>query len=205
MPAPTETRAVTIHVSERAFAGLIDHGRKAGYTPTFYAQLLFEAAWAARVGKGEDDPLLVACVEKRLARKPSPSAPLASSVAAAPLAPVPVPRVEPVVHEARSEPSPVEVVPPAPSPTIAPNESPRPPSQMIFARLVCREEGVSWAEAQAALAPAYQSKTSFFVLISKVRKLLAAEGIAFEPVGIWGWRVARHCRDAADAFLGRAS
>lgn len=224
MPAPTETRAVTINMSERVFAGLIDHGRKAGYTPTLYAQLLFEAAWAARVGKGEDDPLLVACVEKGLSRPPPlpsrPAPPIAlPPPAAAPVLRVvpvpvlvPVPIAVPIVRATRCEPpaeamtaadapvdaSPVEAPPPAP-----PKPASWSPSQMTFARLVCREEGASYAEVRAALAPAYQEKTSLLVLVSAVRKKLGAEGIAFEPVGVWGWRVERAYRAAADAFLGR--
>ena len=42
-PSSVETRALTIHVSDRVFAGLVDHGRKVGYTPTLMAKTLFEA------------------------------------------------------------------------------------------------------------------------------------------------------------------
>lgn len=182
MPAPTETRAVTIHLSERAFAGLIDHGRRAGYTPTLYAQLLFEAAWAARVGKGEDDPLLVACVEKGLSRPPPLPSRLAPPIAMPPIASapvlrivpipvlVPVPIAVPVVQEVRSEPPaeamtaadalveapPVEAPPVAPAP---PKTASWSPSQRTFARLVCREEGVSLREVKTALARPIRART----------------------------------------------
>lgn len=221
MTTTPETRAITIHVSDRVFAGLIDHGRRVGYTPTLYAQLLFEAAYAARVGKGEDDPLRVACVEQGLARKPAFPTRSAPPIAVPPpetvpalrvvpvpvLVPVPVavPIAVPVIPEARTEP-PVEAavdVPVVHAPAPAPQTSPWSPSQTTFARLVCREEGASFKEMKRALWPVYQSRDSLSALISTVCKKLAAEGVAFEAVDIWGWRVEHHCRDAATDFLRR--
>jgi hypothetical protein len=103
--APGETRGLTIHVSDRVFAGLVDRARVAGYTPALYAKLLFEAAYAARCGKGEGDPLLEACVAKSLDRRP---------VAA------PAPAVRPAetrgVHEAVAVPVPVLIPVPIPVP-----------------------------------------------------------------------------------------
>lgn len=324
MPASPENRAVTIHLSDAVYAGLIAHGRKAGYTPTLYAKLLFEAAYAARCGKGETDALLANCVAKSLSRTPPPpvAAPpveivrpldgeteqkagpfarrtrlgypalgwtcfhcgetfttpgaaqdhfgcsqsddpacrikmgeerglvmalrkaeaeirrlcseeedyrqhIAAASVALPtpvLMPVPVP--VPVVVEVRS----VETIEPAlaaptdvehlaatisegaakledemrgPLPKRAPAQA-WSSSQMTFARLVCREEGASLQEVKAALAPSYQEKTSLLVLISAVRKKLASEGITFEAVDVWGWRVERHCRAAAQTFLEAA-
>lgn len=144
---------------------------------------------------------------------PTPAAVPALRVVPVPVL-VPVPIAVPIVRPARCElpaeamaaadaavdASPVEAPPTAPAPPKTAHWS---PSQMTFARLVCREEGASYAEVRAALAPAYQEKTSLLVLVSAVRKKLGAEGIAFEPVGVWGWRVERAYRAAADAFLGR--
>ena len=234
MTAQLETRAITIHVSDRVYAGLIERGRKAGYTPTLYAKLLFEAAYAARCGTGEADPLLEVCVAKSLDRRPA--APIA------PPAPLPIPRpvpipvampvLIPVVVQVRSVEA-TEPVPAAPTDVehlaatisegaakleaemrgASPKRAPAPArpataekwsaSEFIFARLVCREEGVSLREVQAALAPGYQAKKSLFILVSAVRKKLAKTGVAFEPVDIWGWRVERASRAAADAFLAR--
>ncbi len=95
---PPETCAITIHVSEAVFSGLIAHGRKAGYTPSLLVKFLFEAAYAARVGKGETDPLLGGCVAKSLSRTPPPrvAAPAAPPVPLTILRPVPIPVLVPV-------------------------------------------------------------------------------------------------------------
>ncbi len=93
--APGETRCLTIHVSDRVFAGLVTQARGAGYTPALYAKLLFEAGYAARCGKGEGDPLLKACVAKSLDRRP-----------AAASAPAPRPGEPRGVHEAVAVPVP---------------------------------------------------------------------------------------------------
>lgn len=235
--ALAETRAVTIHVSDRVYAGLIERGRRAGYTPGLFAKLLFEAAWAARVGQETADPVLAACVRKSLDR----------SAATAVALPPPAPTIETrVVHEAVAVPVPVLVpvpiaVPMAASPlavhisTSQPIRSedaehlaaliaagaerlraeaakaPEPVpmqgwsvSQATVARLVCREEGLSSAEAKATLAPAYASSGSLKVLMSVVRNKLAAQDIFIETVPTWGWRVVAASRAAAEAFLERA-
>ncbi len=103
-----ETRTVTIHLSDPVYAGLVERGRKAGYTPTLYAKLLFEAAYAARVGKGESDPMLDACVGKSLDRRPA-AVPMPSTASA--------PIVETrVIHEPVAVPVIVPVILPMPIP-----------------------------------------------------------------------------------------
>lgn len=234
--ALAETRAVTIHVSDRVYAGLIERGRKAGYTPSLFAKLLFEAAYAARVGSGTGDPVLAACVGKSVDRRS------ASVVATRPPAPIVETRVE---REAVFVPVPVLVPVPIAVPVAGPAsplavhvstsqpiraedaehlaaliaagaerlrkdaEPPIKPKQMhgwsasqaTVARLVCREEGLSSAEAKAALVPAYQSTDALKVLMSVVRNKLAARDIHVENVPAWGWRVVAASRPAADAFL----
>ncbi len=93
MIGPTETRALTIHVSETVYATLITKARTESKTPALYAKLLFEAAWAARCGKAEGDPILVDCVDKSLRRRPAAEAP---ARAPKPIAPPPVVRWVPV-------------------------------------------------------------------------------------------------------------
>ena len=246
-PSSVETRALTILVSDRVFAGLVDHGRKVGYTPTLMAKALFEAGWAARVGKGVGDPLLEACVDKSFERRPAiASAPVARLVPivetrvvhdaiAVPvpvLVPVPIAvpmpvRVEPealAVHVSSEQPLTEEAsrhlatligcavakFSPDPPPATAETAADRPlpgwsASQVTFARLVCREEGASYAEVKRALAPAYQRNDSLSVLVSAVRKKLALLGVHFEAVDVWGWRVVAASRPAADAFLRRVA
>jgi hypothetical protein len=218
----TETRAITIHVSDRVYAGLTDHGRKAGYTPNFYAKLLFEAGYAARCGKGEDDPLLAACVAKSVSRQTLPSRPIAPAIAAPASRPVAAsdPATGPGgVVPAITAPLPASA-PPASPPAIAaakplakaPSKLPAkakessaakwgPANYVTFARLVCREEGASRQEVMAAVYPAYRDMHSLFVLVSNVRKRLEAEGVRLEVVDIWGWRTSP--RAAAEALLGR--
>lgn len=201
-----ETRSLTIAVSDKVFAGLVERGRKAGYTPAMYAKLLFEAGYAARVGKGSDDPILAECVEKRFtgpaASVPAPKAVPAVAPAAAP---------EPVVQVV-AQPVLIPVVVPVPVPIAFGAQADERPqlsgwtaSQLTFARLVCREEAVSVAEAKAALAPSYQSTDSLQVLVGTVRKRLRAEDVEIETVPGWGWRVVTHCRAAADMLLGRVA
>lgn len=114
---PGETRSLTIHVSDRVFAGLVERARVAGYTPALYAKLLFEAAYAARCGKGEGDPALEACVAKSFERRPAgvaaPAVRVVHEAVAVPcpvLIPVPIPvplpiRTEPLaVHISGSQP-----------------------------------------------------------------------------------------------------
>ena len=107
MSSHPETRSITIAVSEKVFTGLVESGRKRGYTPSLFAKLLFEAGYAASVGKGAGDPVLADCVEKSLARR----APIAMqpkvTVAAEPLRPV-------VVREAVAVAVPVPVLVPVP-------------------------------------------------------------------------------------------
>lgn len=204
--SPTETRSLTINVSDKVFAGLVERGRKAGYKPNFYAKLLFEAGYAARVGKGADDPVLADCVEKSFGRTASPaSGPAPASKAVAAVAPAAVVQVvaQPVL---------VPVVVPVPVPVATGGmggSRPQLPgwtaSQLTFARLVCREEAVSAAEAKKALAPSYQSSDSLLVLVGGVRKQLRTFGVEIETVPAWGWRVVTRCRAAADAFLGRVA
>ncbi len=177
MIGPTEARAITIHVSETVYARLIAKAREAGKTPALYAKLLFEAAWAARCGKAEGDPILVDCVAKSLARRAPAKAPR-TAVA------------EPIRTE---QPAPCDC-PPGWS-----------ASQWTFARLVCRDEGASIGEVMEALAPAYQDRRSISVLVSKVRPKLRSEGIEIETVDVWGWRVESHTRAAADALIGRSA
>lgn len=235
-PSLAETRSVTITLSDRVYAGLIEHGRKAGYTPSLMAKLLFEAAYAARVGKSVDDPVLEACVGRSLDRRPvAPPTPAAETRIVREAVAVPVPVLVPVpiaiplpiaeplaVHISTSQPITEEAsshlatligaayakfsdAPPVVEPRA---ERPLPgwsASQATFARLVCREEGASFAEVKEALAPAYQRKDALWVLISGVRKKLALLGVHFEPVGVWGWRVVAASRPAADDFLRRAA
>ncbi len=73
-PATTETRTIAIVVSETVFERLVQKARAGGYTPSLYARLLFEAAWAARCGKATDDPVLAACVEAALGGTAAPAA-----------------------------------------------------------------------------------------------------------------------------------
>lgn len=258
-----ETRAITIHVSDRVYAGLIERGRTAGYAPTLYAKLLFEAAFAARVGKGSDDPILQACVEASLARRtpvapavaPAPVQVITRAVAVPLIVPVVLPVPIPVSLEVRSaEPTAVHISGHQPitaeaaeaigalvaaavmklgvmghEAALAATRAPEPitafgsqpiepeptepgatlrgwsPSQLTFARLVCREEGVSVTEAKEALVPWYQSTRSLSALVSATRPKLRAVGIEIEPVDIWGWRVVAHDRAAAEVFLGRAA
>ena len=224
MTAQPETRSLTITVSDAVFAGLVEKGRKAGYTPTLYAKLLFEAGYAARVGKGEGDPVLAACVEKSVGRATAPQVaskaspatpptPVVQIVAQPVLVPVVVPIAVPVTVEvAVADAPPVAVPETREEPEARPEPEPDAVtagfenwsvSQTTFARLVCREEGVSLREAKIALMPAYQSTGSLKVLVGVVRRLLRAHGIEVEAVEAWGWRVERHCRTAADALLGR--
>jgi len=95
-PSLEETRAITIHVSDKVYAGLIERGRAAGYTPTLYAKLLFEAAYAARVGKGDADLVLRQCLDVSHdgARRPLPVAPRAVERV---IDPVAVPMIVPVI------------------------------------------------------------------------------------------------------------
>jgi len=225
MATHPETRSLTITVSDAVFAGLVEKGRKAGYTPTLYAKLLFEAGYAARVGKGDGDPVLAACVEKSVGRATAPQVPSKASPTTSPapvvqivtqpvLVPVVVPIAVPVVVEVAA--AEVPQVVPEPEARGKPEIQPEPepassafekwsPSQSTFARLVCREEGVSLREAKIALMPAYQSTGSLKALVGVVRRRLRTHGIEVETVEAWGWRVERHCRAAADAFLGRAA
>jgi len=238
-----ETRAITIHVSEKVFAGLVETGRKRGYTPSLFAKLLFEAGYASSVGKGAGDPILAECVEKSLARR-APAAAQAKTVGAAEpiryvvvpvLVPVPIAvtvRSEPLVaHISAGHPAEMSMgehlgalkrstavhlgalIGAAAAKVSGEVEQPmpcdRPPgwslSQWTFARLVCRDEGASIGEVMEALAPAYQDRSSISVLISKMRPKLRSVGIEIETVDVWGWRVERHTRAAADALLGRAA
>lgn len=99
-----ETRAITIHVSEKVYVGLVETGRKRGYTPSLLAKLLFEAGYASSVGKGTSDPILAGCIDKSLARRPPIATQPVSIVAATPSPPpspsrtimVPVPVLMPI-------------------------------------------------------------------------------------------------------------
>ncbi|RUM97893.1 hypothetical protein EET67_09750 [Pseudaminobacter arsenicus] len=53
-PAPI---SITIKVPPRAHQRLHEMAKPRGYTTTAYAQLLFDAAFAARVGQERDDPI----------------------------------------------------------------------------------------------------------------------------------------------------
>lgn len=136
MNNPLKTRSIIIAMTDKVFAALIAKARSMGMTPTLYGKLLFEAAWAARCGKAEDDPILIDCVAQSFGRKPSaaPAAPAAPAPAIPTrvlevvpvLVPVPVPIPLPVEIErrpviepaapavARSEPAAVPVAPPSP-------------------------------------------------------------------------------------------
>lgn len=49
--------ALTIKVRPRAYQRLCEMGKARGYQPGTFAQLLFDAAFAARVGQERDDPV----------------------------------------------------------------------------------------------------------------------------------------------------
>lgn len=110
MSSHPETRSITIHVSEKVYTGLVENGRKRGYTPSLLAKLLFEAGYASSVGKGADDPILAASVAKSLARRAPiatqpkvtvavPAEPIVRPVAVPVPVIVPVPIAVPVVRE----------------------------------------------------------------------------------------------------------
>lgn len=109
-PGPMETRTITVAMTDRAYAALIAKARQHGMTPTRYGQCLFEAAWAARCGKAEDDAILVACVDKSLARR-SPAAASApvQTITRAVAVPLMVPVVIPVPVPAPAIAEPVAV------------------------------------------------------------------------------------------------
>jgi hypothetical protein len=120
MIGPTETRTITIHVSETVYAKLITKARTESKTPALYAKLLFEAAWAARCGKAEGDPILVDCVDKSLrrgtpaeppARAPKPVAPppVVQLLPVPVIVPVAVPIAVPMTVEAPAEPISVHI------------------------------------------------------------------------------------------------
>lgn len=48
---------ITIKVAPRAHQRLHEMAKPKGYTPTAYAQLLFDAAFAARIGQERADPV----------------------------------------------------------------------------------------------------------------------------------------------------
>lgn len=144
MSSHPETRSITIHVSEKVYTGLVENGRKRGYTPSLLAKLLFEAGYASSVGKGADDPILAASVAKSLARRAPiatqpkvtvevPAEPIVRPVAVPVPVLVPVPIAVPVVREpAHAMPlevpveasQPIELVAADPEP--APQEAVRP-------------------------------------------------------------------------------
>lgn len=64
-----EHRTLTIRLNDTVFARLIDRAREQGRTPTRYAQELFDAAWAARCGKGTGD----AALERAVRETPAPA------------------------------------------------------------------------------------------------------------------------------------
>lgn len=48
---------ITIKVAPKAHQRLHELGKPRGYSPTAYAQLLFEAGFAARIGQERGDPI----------------------------------------------------------------------------------------------------------------------------------------------------
>ena len=57
--APVKTRPITVHVTEKVYANIAQRAQVMGRTPSAYAGLLFDAAYAARVlrerGEKPDD------------------------------------------------------------------------------------------------------------------------------------------------------
>ena len=48
--------SITIKVPPRAHQRLFEQGKAKGYTPSAYAQMLFDAGFAARIGQERGDP-----------------------------------------------------------------------------------------------------------------------------------------------------
>ena len=48
---------ISLSMPPKAYQRLFEMARKKGYQPTAYAQMLFDAAFAARVGQERDDPV----------------------------------------------------------------------------------------------------------------------------------------------------
>lgn len=126
MTNPQDSRSITVTMSETVFTKLVEKARRAGMTPTLYGRFLFEAAWAARCGKAENDPILCDAVEKSFSRRTGAAAPLPSGPQknARPKA-IPVPVILPVAI-----PVPVAVPvepPPAPAAVVEEVAGPVPP------------------------------------------------------------------------------
>jgi hypothetical protein len=49
--------SITVKLPPKAHQKLFEMGKARGYQPSAYAQLLFDAAFAARIGQERDDPV----------------------------------------------------------------------------------------------------------------------------------------------------